>query len=153
MEDVSQLRLWYSAHNPIQLAQRVQDSVVTPQGYCKNPVSGQSQESLSRHLRQHKRKLFIVHKGYSGTRHFVDFSWGLYCINTKNTAVTTVINVYDYSNNSVSSYIYGALLKTLDDNESSYTCRSYMKTQMARKIQHIIGVPSPKNYKHHIANN
>ena len=58
-----------------------------------------------------------------------------------------IINVDDKYDISVSSYIDMALINTVDDKSSRYTCHSYLKAQLARKIHRIVIIPPTKDYK------
>ena len=46
-----------------------------------------------------------------------------------------------------------ALVDTVDNNRSGYTRQSYMKAQLAHKINIIIGRPSTKDYKLYLEKN
>ena len=79
----------------------------------------------------------------------------LYWLNIKQSdgaGGTTIINVDDKSNSRVIPYTDTALLKTVDDKRSGCTRRSYMKAQLARKIQKIIGRPYTKDYTRFLSN-
>ena len=85
---------------------------------------------------------------------------GLYCKNNKENDDTYIINNVDDANkssNTPCSYINDqldtSLINTIDDNNSSYTRHSYLKYQLARKIQHTIGRTSTRYYKRYVANN
>ena len=99
---------------------------------------------------------FTVHKGNGSIRRFVYPPQGLYWINTQDSDGAngaTLINADDKSNITVSSNIFTALIKTVDDKRYRYTHRSYLKLQLVRKIQRIIGIYYTKEYKRYVANN
>ena len=74
-------------------------------------------------------------------------------MNTIDEDGTALINVDDKFNKSVISYIDTALINTVDDNSSSYTCFYYLKVQLLSNIQRIIRRTSTKYYKRYVSNN
>ena len=100
-----------------------------------------------------KGNWFTFQKVDGGTRCFLDYPQWLYCINTKNTDVIYLLTVDDKYNGSVISYIDTAPIIPVDYNRSVKNRHSYLKAQLARKMQRIDGRPSTKDYKHYSGNN
>ena len=90
----------------------------------------------------------------------LDYLWspprGLFWINAKDSngsGGTTILNVNDKYNINVRPYMGTALINVVDDKRSGYTHCSYLKAQLARKIQHKTERPSTKDHKRYVEKN
>ena len=65
----------------------------------------------------------------------------------------TLLNMDDKYNIQVILYIGTVPLNLVDDKRYVYTSLSYLKAQLLRKVQWIIGRPATNYYNHYVTNN
>ena len=95
---------------------------------------------------------FTLWKDDGNTKIFKESSTGLYYLDTDNeqeqhefTLINTTTDTNMTNNNETKSGI--TLINTVDNNKLKYTNNEYSRAQLARKLQHILGRPSTRDYK------